>query len=374
MGNVQTEMQPKQKLDKDRIYQFFGIRMANEGDGYEIGGERFKFQLDHKKAVEMESTTTTSSSSSSSSRAGTVVGLPTLSLKSEKLGNPGTVADLHRRCHDMLPQTFDGFRLNVSRNLSHNVTVGHALQLGSKSLLANCQFNASYMGETWHEPSGESSPLIIGEVDAKGNITGTLMHFLTARLRAKLTATVLDSELKSSRLFIDYFGNTFTCTCVLSNINVQREMGVFVASYLQQVTPQLALGVDFIYQREDIVPGGQAALVSAVARYHQDNRLWSAMLSPHALELCYTQIYGQCLGASVQLRANILKRQAISRLCYHCYFPRMGFSFRGGIDTRGVISALCERRLEPLPILLQLSGKLNHQTNRFRFGLGLVIG
>ncbi|XP_034489460.1 mitochondrial import receptor subunit TOM40 homolog 1-like [Drosophila innubila] len=372
MGNVQTEMQSKkrQKLDKNRIYRFLGISMANEGDGYEMKGERFKIQRNPERELQMESSATNSAMKTRS----VAVALPALSLRPESLGNPGTVAELHRRCHDMLPQTFDGFRLNVSRHLSHNVAVGHALQLGQKSQLANCQFNVSYMGETLHELSGEAYPMIIAEVDAKGNLSGTLMHFITPRLRAKLTATVLDSQLQSSRLFLDYFGNSCTCTCVLSNMNVQQEMGVLVASYLQQVTPQLALGVDFIYQREDIVPGGQAALLTAVARYHQDNRLWSAMLSLQALELCYTQIYGKCLGASVQLRANILKRQAISRLCYHCYIPKMEFSFRGGIDTRGVISAVCERRLEPLPVLLQLSGKLNHLTNRFRFGLGLVIG
>ncbi|KAH8279529.1 hypothetical protein KR044_005388, partial [Drosophila immigrans] len=291
-----------------------------------------------------------------------------------ELGNPGTIAELHRRCHDMLPQTFDGFRLNISRTVSQSLAIGHALQVGHKSQLADCQFNVSYVGERQHPVTGETYPMIIGELDAKGNVTATMMHFVAATLRSKLTLAVLDGRLLQSRLFVDYFGTNYTCTCVLSNIDVQQQMGVFVASYLQQLTPQLAVGVDFIYQREEIVPGGQAALVSAVARYSQDNRIWSAMFSLHALELCYTQIYGQCLGASVQMRANILKRQAISRLCYHCYMPKMGFHLRAGIDTRGVISAHCERRLQPLPILLQLSGKLNHLTNRFRFGLGLVIG
>lgn len=362
MVNIQPEMQPKKKLDKQKIYRLFGINMVNEGDGYEISREHFKIQMDPDKEIQIESTST--------SRC--VVNLPPLS---GKLGNPGTVAELHQRCHDMLPQTFEGFRLNVSRHLTNNVAIGHALQLGKKSQLANCQFNASYMGERLHELCNEAYPMLIGEVDAKGNLTATFMHFITPSLRTKFTAiSIHDSMLKNSRLYLDYFGSNFTCSCVLSNIDVQQKMGVFVASYLQQVTPHLALGVDFIYQREDIVPGGQAALVSGVVRYHQDNRLWSAMFSLHALELCYSQIYGQCLGASVQLRANILKRQAISRLCYHCHIPKMGFTFRGGIDTRGVISAVCERRLEPLPILLQLSGKLNHLTNRFRFGLGLVIG
>ncbi|KAH8386672.1 hypothetical protein KR093_001834 [Drosophila rubida] len=382
----QQQRQPKpqqqqRQMGKKSLYRFIGIRMANEGDGYAIDGERHKIhqqQLQLPPPPQQQQKLEREPEQEQEKEQQPVeleLVAPAWGANTELvLGNPGTVAELHRQCHEMLPQTFDGFRLNISRTLTPSLAVGHALQVGHKSQLADCQFNASYVGERSHQLTGEQYPMVIGEVDAKGNITATLMHFVASDWRCKLTATLLDGELQNSRLFVDYFGSNCTCTCVLSNIDVHRQMGVFVASYLQQVTPQLAIGVDFIYQREPIVPGGQAALVSAVARYQQDNRLWSAMFSLHALELCYSQIYGQCLGASVQLRANILKRQAISRLCYHCYIPKMGFNFRGGIDTRGVISALCERRLEPLPILLQLSGKLNHLTNRFRFGLGLVIG
>jgi len=226
MGNIQAEMQPKKKLDKQRIYRLFGINMVNEGDGYEIDSGHFKLQMDTENETQMEST-------SSSSRF--VVNLPPLSLNSGRLGNPGTVADLHQRCHDMLPQTFEGFRLNISRNLTNNVAIGHALQMGKKSQLTSCQFNASYMGERLHELSHEAYPMLIGEMDAKGNLTATFMHFITPSLRTKFTATILDSVLNNSRLHLDYFGNNFTCSCVLSNIDVQQEMGVFVASYLQQV-------------------------------------------------------------------------------------------------------------------------------------------
>ncbi|KAH8395986.1 hypothetical protein KR222_000850, partial [Zaprionus bogoriensis] len=276
------------------------------------------------------------------------------------LGNPGTLVDLHRRCHDMFPQTFEGLRLSICRPVSPSVVIGHSLQLGSKSSMGDCQFSASY--------ASNCDPLLTGEIDARGNVTASVMHFLGPRLRGKLTATLGAAKLQSTRVALDYYGDDYSCTCMLSDLSM------LVASYLQQVTPHLALGVDLVYQREDMAPAGQIAMVSAVARYGRDNRMWSIALSPHTLELCYSQIYGQNLGASVQLQANMLKRQAVSRLCYQCSIPRMGFAFRGGIDTHGVISAVCERRLDPLPLLLLLSGKLNHFTSRFRFGLGVIIG
>ncbi|XP_017851788.2 mitochondrial import receptor subunit TOM40 homolog 1-like [Drosophila busckii] len=389
MGNIQQQQQQlgaqnsssssssssPERLGKHKFYRFLGIRLANEGDGYEDEKRALNWKLDRlNEQLRKEEYP----------KSVTLAALPSAELaehktqapaKTSKLRQPGTVAELHRCCHDMLPQCFEGFRLNVSRALGHSsVAVGHMLQVGHKPQLAACQFNVSYSGDSLQPSSGESYPLLLGELDARGNATATVMHYLTQRLRGKFTAHIADSALQSSRLFFDYFGDTFSCTCVLSNIDVQQRMGVFVASYLQQLTPRLALGLDFIYQREDIVPGGQAALLSAVGRYQEGNKQWSAMFSLNALELCYSQIYGENLGASVQLQVNILKRQAISRLCYHCYMSRLCFSFRGGIDTRGVISAVCEKRLEPLPVVLELSAKMNHVTNRFRFGLGLVMG
>lgn len=341
-------------LDKELLFRFLGVRMVNEGDGYELPAWK-----------EMKETPAP-------------VAFDVADDFGRRLHNPGTVADVHGRCHDMLPQTFDGFRLNICRALSPQISVGHSLHLDSKSSLTNGCFSVSYSPERGSDlaiwAQTPQHPLIIAELDARGNLSGSLMHFMTPRLRGKVTASFGESQLQSTRVFVDYFGADCTCTCVLSKLTDQKT-DAFVASYLQQVTPYLALGMDLIYQREDTVPrGGQAATVaSAVARYHQDDRIWSAMLSPQALELCFTQIYGRSLGASVQLQANMVEHQATTRLCYHWHIPTMGFNFRGGIDTGGVISALCEQRLDPLPILLQLSGKLNHFSNRFHFGLGMVI-
>lgn len=344
-------------LEKELLFRFLGLRMANEGDGYEL-----PVALSQEKETNNDVAKRTWSNMGASA-------LSAVGHQHGQLQNPGTVADLHARCHDMMPQTFDGFRLNISRRPTPQVNVAHGLQLTNKSGNLDCRLSTSYTLE-----AGRRDPLIVAEMDAKGNLNGSVMHFLTQRLRGKLMASFVASQLNTTRLLLDYFGRDYTCSCcLLGNFKLADQMGLIVASYLQQVTPHLALGMQLIYQREDIVPGRQASMLSAVARYQQDNRIWSAIVNMHSLEICFTQLYGQSLGASVQLQANVLKRLAISRLCYHCHLPQIGFNFRGGVDTRGVISAVCERRMEPWPILLQLSAKLNHLNNRFRFGIGLVI-
>lgn len=376
MGNMQ-QRQPKQEestctagsstLDKELLFRFLGLRMANEGDGYELPVASAAAAA---AALSQEKET----NSDGAKRTWRNMGASALSAVGQhhgQLHNPGTVADLHDRCHDMMPQTFDGFRLNISRCLTPHVNVAHGLQLTNKSGNMDCRFSTSYTLE-----AASRDPLIVAEMDAKGNLNGSMMHFLTQRLRGKVMASFVASQLHTTRLLLDYFGRDYTCSCcVLGNFKLADQMGLIVASYLQQVTPHLALGMQLIYQREDIIPGrgGQASMLSAVARYQRDNRIWSAIVNMHSLEICFTQLYGPSLGASVQLQANVLKRLAISRLCYHCHLPQIGFNFRGGVDTRGVISAVCERQLEPWPVLLQLSAKLNHLNNRFRFGIGMVI-
>lgn len=57
--------------------------------------------------------------------------------------------------------------------------------------------------------------------------------------------------------------------------------GVYVAHYLQNVTPQLALGTELALQRNKQIPGGQAALVSLCTRYTgMFNALFAMLTNP----------------------------------------------------------------------------------------------
>lgn len=51
-----------------------------------------------------------------------------------------------------------------------------------------------------------------------------------------------------------------------------------------------------------------------------------------------------------------------------------GLTMRGKVTSLGTISATLEKRLDPLPGTLMLSGKLNHWTDDSKFGIAMVIG
>ena len=44
------------------------------------------------------------------------------------------------------------------------------------------------------------------------------------------------------------------------------------------------------------------------------------------------------------------------------------------VDTHGIVSAVLEKRLDPMPANLMLSGQLNHWTDESRFGIAVMVG
>lgn len=46
----------------------------------------------------------------------------------------------------------------------------------------------------------------------------------------------------------------------------------------------------------------------------------------------------------------------------------------GMLDSNWTVGAVLEKKLQPLPFTLALSGLVNHSKNQSRFGIGLIIG
>lgn len=48
--------------------------------------------------------------------------------------------------------------------------------------------------------------------------------------------------------------------------------------------------------------------------------------------------------------------------------------FAGSVDSNWTVAAVLEKKLQPLPFTLALSGVLNHAKPDFKLGCGLMIG
>ena len=49
-------------------------------------------------------------------------------------------------------------------------------------------------------------------------------------------------------------------------------------------------------------------------------------------------------------------------------------TMRGRVNSLGVVAATVEKRLDPIPGALVVSGRVNHWTDEAKFGIGLLIG
>ena len=49
-------------------------------------------------------------------------------------------------------------------------------------------------------------------------------------------------------------------------------------------------------------------------------------------------------------------------------------TMRGRINSLGTVAATMEKRLDPIPGALVVSGRINHWTDDAKFGIALLIG
>lgn len=51
-----------------------------------------------------------------------------------------------------------------------------------------------------------------------------------------------------------------------------------------------------------------------------------------------------------------------------------GMTMKGRVNSQAVVSVCVEKRLDPLPGTLMLTGQLNHWTDESKFGISVVVG
>jgi len=63
-----------------------------------------------------------------------------------KRSNPGRADDYQREAKEILnPDSFDGFRVELSQPLSNNLALTHSFVMGSESVPPHYQFGANYL-------------------------------------------------------------------------------------------------------------------------------------------------------------------------------------------------------------------------------------
>lgn len=158
----------------------------------------------------------------------------------------------------------------------------------------------------------------------------------------------------------DYQGQDYSVNVKALNPSPADLTGMYIGSYLQSVTKNLALGVESLYQRAG--PDMTDVNTSWLAKYTGSNKDWIAtaqLAGSGIVQATYWQKFGDKVeaAADLQLVAAPQRRDAIATLGLK-YDLRMS-TFRAQVDSTGKVSALLEQRFAPT-FAFTVGGEIDH--------------
>ena len=154
--------------------------------------------------------------------------------------------------------------------------------------------------------------------------------------------------------------------------------GIFIASYLQSITPKLAVGLESMWQRQSGEEGPQT-ITSYALRYKAGPWIASAQLMPAqgVLQTSYWQRVSRQVDVGLDLNLSLMGTLSGAAGGGAALGPMMGqlknegtatagvkydfrqSAFRAQVDSQGKVSALLERRVAPM-VQMTFAGEMDH--------------
>ncbi|KAG0224851.1 eukaryotic porin/Tom40 [Mortierella sp. GBAus27b] len=280
------------------------------------------------------------------------------------LPNPGTYEGVHREVkHTFLNNhVFDGARCDITKALTPNFQVTHSFGMGSSSAPSSYNFGTAFVGQ---------QSFLSGNLDTDGNVQARSNYAWSAhnvsKAQAQFSNTPGHSMLQVEQ---DYNGKDFNVNVKAVNPSPIDATGIYIGSYLQSVTQNLALGAEAVYQRP--TPGQEETVWSYVAKYTGPDYIATAQYQGFgALQASYYLRYSDKVdfGTEIQVVSAGGRRDAVATVAGKFEFRRS--TFRGQVDTTGKVSAVLEEKIVPGFSFL-VSGEMDHGKGQSRFGVGMM--
>lgn len=216
-----------------------------------------------------------------------------------------------------------------------------------------------------------------GGVDHEGNVSARMNQGWTPSSVSKLQAQVspifvfggsaLTPDYQVSQtpghsllqLEHDYQGLDYSLNAKAVNPWPTDLTGIYVGSYLQSLTKNFALGVEYLYQRATPETSELAASYLAKFTSTDKNTIATAQLHSGMMQATYWQKLSDKVdvAADLQVIATPQRRDAIATL--GAKYDLHVSSFRAQVDSTGKVSALLEQRFTPTFAFL-MSGEIDH--------------
>ncbi|KAF9069602.1 eukaryotic porin-domain-containing protein [Rhodocollybia butyracea] len=285
------------------------------------------------------------------------------------LPNPGSVENLQKevKATHLTNYAFDGGRADLTKSMSMNplFQVTHSFALGSQTMQPSYNFGAIYATE---------HVFLQGGVDHDGNVSARVnqgwANGLVSKAQAQLSQTPGHTMLQLEQ---DYTGQDFNVNVKAVNPWPTDFTGVYIGSYLQSLTKNLACGTEWVYQRP--TPSTSEMVATYLAKYTSSDKSWiaTAQLQPAGIvQATYWHKLSEKVdfAADLQLVATPVRRDAVATLGAK-YDLRLS-TFRAQLDSTGKVSALLEQRFTPTFAFL-VAGEIDHFKNSAKVGVGVMI-
>lgn len=167
----------------------------------------------------------------------------------------------------------------------------------------------------------------------------------------------------------DYTGDDFSASLKAFNPSFLDGglTGIFVGSYLQSITPSLAVGFEAIWQRQGLNTRPETAL-SYCGRYKTPEWIASAQLQAQGvLAASYWRKLSERVEAGVDMNLQFAPNPAAALMgapsrdgttSVGAKYDFRASSFRAQVDSTGKVSCLLEKRIA-MPIALTFAGEID---------------
>ncbi|KAL2003470.1 hypothetical protein VTN02DRAFT_3679 [Thermoascus thermophilus] len=296
------------------------------------------------------------------------------------LPNPGTVDNISREVQKEVLLSnfmFTGFRADLTKvfGMSPLFRISHAFSMTAQGNLPPYAFSAMY---------GTPKVFMQGNIGSDGALAAVGNYRWNNSLVTKTNAQIMPGAAQGLlQIDNDYTGSDFSASLKAFNPSFLEGglTGIFVGSYLQSITPGLALGFEAIWQRQGLNSRPEAAL-SYCARYKGADWIASAQLQAQGvLNAAYWKKLSDKVEAGVDMNLQLAPNPAASLMggpsrdgttTVGAKYDFRASTFRAQIDSAGKLSCLLEKRIA-MPISLTFAGEIDQVKQQAKIGLAVSL-
>jgi mitochondrial import receptor subunit TOM40 len=212
-----------------------------------------------------------------------------------------------------------------------------------------------------------------GSIDNEGQLMTRFNYRWSQSLVTKTNVQIAPGHGQAmAQIENEYAGRDFTAGLKTLNPSMINGglTGIFIGSYLQSVTPSLALGLEAVWQRQSLSEGPQTH-IAYCARYKGNDWIASAQLQAQGtVGASYWRKLTDKVEAGVDLNlafaglsgAGMMMggrpgKEGVTTVGAKYDF-RMS-TFRAQVDSTGKLSCLLEKRVAP-PVQLTFAAEMDH--------------